>query len=86
MIEPSGNPPVKIWGLGNVATTLGISLATLKRLLKRPAGERPPVRHCHRGWYAIESRLRDWVDAEDMDGGLYLATRGDSDPLHAAHA
>lgn len=76
MIEPSGRPPTRIWGLERIAITLGISRSKLVRLLDRPAGERPPVRHCHRGWYALESRLRDWVDAEDMDGGVFLAVSG----------
>ncbi len=73
MIEPTGRPPPRIWGLEQIAARLGISRRTLIRLLGRPAGERPPVRKCHRGWYAFESRLQDWVDAEDMDGGVALA-------------
>ena len=64
--------PVKIWGLDPIADRLGISRRKLIRLLRAPAAQRPPVRHCHRGWYAYESRLADWVDVEDIDGGVHL--------------
>lgn len=63
---------VKIWNLDPIAAKLGISRKKLLRLLRGPAAHRPPVRHCHRGWYAYESRLADWVDVEDIDGGVHL--------------
>lgn len=79
MIEPSGAPPPRVWGLDNIAKALGVSLRTLQRMLAWPRGERPPVRHCHRGYYAWEVKLRQWVDANDMDAGVYreLVSRGE---------
>lgn len=71
MIEPSGVPPAKIWGLDSIAKALGVSLRTLQRMLDLPDGERPPIRHCHRGYYAWEIKLQCWVDANDMEAGVY---------------
>jgi len=71
VIEPSGVPPARIWGLDNIARALGVSLRTLQRMLDWPNGERPPIRHCHRGYYAFEIKLQLWVDANDMDAGVY---------------
>lgn len=71
-MTPSGAREEPVWTLEAIAQTLAISLRTLKRLLTRPAGERPPIRHCHRGYYAYRSRLQAWVDVEDLDAGLHL--------------
>jgi hypothetical protein len=70
-VTPSGNAPAIVLGLEAIAGRLGISLRKLKYLLDRPAGERPPVRIGHRGYYAVDSRLQDWVDAQDMDAGVH---------------
>lgn len=72
-MTPSGKKPERVWGLAKIARVLGVGLTTLKRWLELPAGERPPVRRCHRGYYAFVSRLQDWVDTQDEDAGSYLA-------------
>jgi len=60
-----------VFGLQAIANVLEISLRKLQYLLELPAGERPPVRHGHRGAYAVISRLQDWVDSQDMDHAVH---------------
>lgn len=79
-MNPSGAPPKLIWTLESIAAALQVDERTLRRWLRRPPGERPPVRRCHRGFYAHESRLQDWVDAEDMDAGVYMRLGRDKRP------
>lgn len=77
--------PERVFGLVDIARSLGISERKLRMLLDLPAGERPPVRMGHRGFYAIKSRLQDWIDAQDMDAGVYRALRrakSDGSVLH----
>ncbi len=93
MTPSTGAREQPIWGLERIALALGFSLRKLKRLLSRAAGERPPVRHSHRGYYAYPSRLQNWVDCEDMDAGVHIElqrakhlTREDIEDTREEHA
>lgn len=60
-----------VYGLKAIADRLGISLRRLHELRALPAGQRPPIRHGLRGYYAIPVMLKAWDDAHDMDDGVH---------------
>ena len=71
-MTPSGNRPTILRGWKDIAQALGVSERKAKELGAR-SREPLPVRRDHVGIYAVESRLRDWVDAEDMAYKVHLA-------------
>ena len=64
-----------VFGLKAIRAVLGVSRSRLHELRCLPAGERPPIRWGHRGYFAVVSRLKDWMDSHDMDAEVYRELR-----------
>ena len=56
--DPLSTGTVKIWGLGNIARALGLSVDTTRRLAARPG---VPIYRPDGRYFALRSELNAWL-------------------------